>query len=188
MRQLPSRPDLEHYRKEAKALVRQFRAGDPSARERASVILGARADERFVLSDAQFVLAREHGVGSWAELRRAAEASPLVELMGADRGEVMVESELSYGDGEAVLILVRKRLYRYLLSDLGRAVEKAGKPRGWREAAEHAVQPMNVDRQGRVFVPAHPRRLAALEEMVESLADASRAVHEAVIALEERGS
>jgi hypothetical protein len=188
MRQLPFRPDLEHYRKEAKALVRASRAGDPSARERASAILGARAAERFQLSDAQFVLAREHGLDSWAELRRAAETSPLVELMGIDRGEVVVESELSYGDGEPVRILVRKRLYRYLLSDLGRAVEKAGKPSGWREVAEHAAQPMNVDGQGRVFVPAHPRGLAALEELVERLADASRAVHEAVLALEERGS
>ena len=188
MRQLPFRPDLEHYRKEAKALVREFRAGEPAARERASATLGARAGERFQLSDAQFVLAREHGLGSWAELRRAAENSPLVQLMRAERGEAVIESELSFGDGEAVRILVRKRLYRYLLSDLGRAVEKAGKPSGWREAAERAAQPMNVDRQGRVFVPAHPRGLEALEDLVERLANASRAVHEILLALEDRGS
>ena len=78
---------------------------------------------------------------------------------------------------------MRKRLQRYTLSDRGRAIEKSGKPPGWREAAERAVEPMNVDRQGNVYVPTVAG--AHLWRFIEHLADASRAVHEAVIVLVE---
>ncbi len=108
MRELPDRPSLEHYRREAKELVRVHRAGEGAARERAVRVLGERG--RFLLSDAQFVLAREHGFGSWAELRRAVESSPLDALAAVERGEIVVDSGLAYGDGEPVQILVRKRL------------------------------------------------------------------------------
>jgi hypothetical protein len=179
MPELPERPNLQHYRREAKVLLRAYGAGDESARARAAAVLGER--ERFQLSDAQFVLAREHHFSSWPELRRAIEASPLAELDRIDRGELLVESGLRYGDGEPVQVLVRRRLHRYLLSDRGRAIEKAGKPSGWRDAAERAVEPMNVDRHGVVFVPTTAR--AHLEDLVARLADASRAVHEAVVVL-----
>ena len=180
MRELPDRPSLEHYRREAKQLVRAYRAGDEAARTRAARVLGDR--DRFLLSDAQFVLAREHGLASWAELRRAAEASPLDALSAVERGEIVVDSGLAYGDGEPVEILVRKRLYRYLLTDQGRAVAKAGKPPGWREPAEWAAEPMNLDRKGAVFVPAVAGR--DLHDLVVRLADASRAVHEALLVLD----
>jgi hypothetical protein len=181
MRELPDRPSLEHYRREAKELVRVHRAGEGAARERAVRVLGERG--RFLLSDAQFVLAREHGFGSWAELRRAVESSPLDALAAVERGEIVVDSGLAYGDGEPVQILVRKRLSRYLLTDQGRAVSKAGKPAGWHEAAEWAAEPMNLDRSGAVFVPAVTGR--ELHDLVVRLADASRAVHEAVLVLDE---
>jgi hypothetical protein len=178
MRDLPERPSLEHYRREAKELVRSHRAGDDDVRRRAAAVA---TRERFLLADAQLVLAREHGFPSWAAFRRALEESPLDELARLERGEIVVDSGLAYGDGEPVRVLVRKRLSRYLLSDQGRAIAKAGRPPGWREAAELAVEPMNVDRQGVVFVPtaAGPH----LTRFVERLADASRAVHEAVIVL-----
>jgi hypothetical protein len=178
VRDLADRPSLEHYRREAKELVRAFRAGDEAARERVAAVVGR---ERFLLADAQLVVAREHGCRSWAELRRRIETSPLDELAALERGEVIVDSGLTYADGEPALVLVRKRLYRYTLSDRGRAIEKSGKPPGWREAAELAVEPMNVDRQGIVFVPTVDGR--HLPSMIERLPDASRTVHEAVIVL-----
>jgi hypothetical protein len=107
--------------------------------------------------------------------------STLAELTGIERGEAVVASGLVYGDGEPVEILVRKRLHRYLLTDCGRAAEKAGKPPGWREVAELAGLPMNVDRQGTVFVPAVEGR--DLDDLLVRLADASRAVHEALLDL-----
>jgi hypothetical protein len=112
--------------------------------------------------------------------------SAVADLSGVERGEIVVDSGLAYGDGEPVEVLVRKRLHRYLLTDRRRAVEKAGKPIGWREVAEQVVLPMNVDRQGTVFVPAVAGR--DLADLVVRLADASRAVHEALLGLDEHGS
>jgi hypothetical protein len=67
--------DLERYRKDAKALVRAARGGDAEAWRRAEAVLGERARERFRLSDAQHVVAREHGYRTWPELKRAAETA-----------------------------------------------------------------------------------------------------------------
>ena len=73
--ELRARLDLEWYRKDAKALVRAYRAGDPDSVERATDVLGELARERFGLSDAQYVIAAEHGHRSWAEFRRAVESA-----------------------------------------------------------------------------------------------------------------
>jgi hypothetical protein len=67
--ELPAHPDLEYYRKQAKHLLRSYEAGDAAARGRAADVLGDRAAGRFLLSDAQFVLAQEHGFMTWAEFR-----------------------------------------------------------------------------------------------------------------------
>src|SRR6201986_1718447 len=66
---LPAHPDLEYYRKQAKHLLRSYEAGDKAARDRAAEGLGDRAAGRFLLSDAQFVLAQEHEFRTWAEFR-----------------------------------------------------------------------------------------------------------------------
>jgi len=71
-KQLPARPDLEQYRKQAKDLLKSFQAGDPDALSRirqshprfkktGSPIQGS----FFKLSDAQWVIAREYGFESW---------------------------------------------------------------------------------------------------------------------------
>jgi hypothetical protein len=67
--ELPAHPDLEYYRKQAKRLQRSYETGDAAARDRAADVLGDRAAGRFLLSDAQFVLAQEHGFRTWAEFR-----------------------------------------------------------------------------------------------------------------------
>ncbi len=71
--ELPSRPNLEQYRKQAKDLLRRFRSGDLEAQLRIKnahprLIQWSDDDLRnraFVLADAQLVLAREHGFDSW---------------------------------------------------------------------------------------------------------------------------
>jgi hypothetical protein len=113
----------------------------------------------------------------------AVQAAPLTELAQRERGEIVVGSGLSYGDGEPVEVLVRKRLHRYLLTDRGRAVEKAGKRPGWSELAAPAAEPMNVDRKGAVFVGVTAGRDIA--SILIRLADASRRVHEALLDLDE---
>ena len=67
--ELPAHPDLEYYRKQAKHLQRTYETGDATAQARVADVLGDRAAGRFLLSDAQFVLAREHGFRTWAEFR-----------------------------------------------------------------------------------------------------------------------
>jgi hypothetical protein len=64
---------IAHYRREAKALLRDVRRRDPDALRRAREALGARLDERFVLADALHVIALEHGHRSWPAFKRAAE-------------------------------------------------------------------------------------------------------------------
>jgi hypothetical protein len=67
--ELPAHLILEYYRKQAKHLQHTYETGDAVDRARVADVLGDRAAERFLLSDAQFVLAQEHGFRTWAEFR-----------------------------------------------------------------------------------------------------------------------
>jgi ankyrin repeat protein len=65
-RDLPTRPDLNQYKKQAKDLLAAYRNGDADARRRLRAAAGgARRATSIVLADAQFVLAREHGFENW---------------------------------------------------------------------------------------------------------------------------
>ena len=73
IRPLPPRPSLEYARKEAKALLRRLRAGDPEALARARSRhprIDGTDPTATRLADAQLVLAREHGFASWPRLVR----------------------------------------------------------------------------------------------------------------------
>ena len=64
---LPARPDLEHLKKQAKALLHDYQQQDPDAVERFRS-LGS-LPEKPKLADAQHVIAREYGLSSWAHSR-----------------------------------------------------------------------------------------------------------------------
>ncbi len=72
-KQLPARPSLEQYRKQAKDLLHAHRAADPSALERIhrhhptlhKLPFAQLASAPFSLTDAQLILAREHSFESW---------------------------------------------------------------------------------------------------------------------------
>ena len=67
-KELPSRPNFNQYRKQAKDLLKSFRAGDGDALSRISEVhpeFKKTFDTPFQLSDAQWVIAREHGFESW---------------------------------------------------------------------------------------------------------------------------
>ncbi|NWF86170.1 MAG: ankyrin repeat domain-containing protein, partial [Bryobacteraceae bacterium] len=74
---LPPRPNLEQLKTQAKDLLKAHRAGDASARHRIreNHPRWSQASEsdlraaRFSLSDAQLVIAREHGFASWPRLK-----------------------------------------------------------------------------------------------------------------------
>lgn len=90
---LPARPSLEQYKKQAKELVKVFRAeqslkstdfpASPSAAIQRVKKLHPRfvslseseiAGTRFTLADAQFVIAREHGFESWPKFAKHVES------------------------------------------------------------------------------------------------------------------
>ena len=76
-RPLPARPNLEFYRKAAKDLVKRRRAGDAEARRTIDAFHPRAArltDQPFTLSDAQLVIAREHGFESWPKFSTHIEA------------------------------------------------------------------------------------------------------------------
>jgi hypothetical protein len=69
-RPLPSRPNLEHLRKQAKELLETTRAHEPS----------------WQLADAQFALARGYGFSSWPALKAHVEAArPIDDVPAAPR-------------------------------------------------------------------------------------------------------
>jgi hypothetical protein len=75
---LPARPSLEQLRKQAKELLRDGLAGEAATLERFRAVSPRLADAGqsgdATLADAQFVLARGYGFGSWAELVHHVEA------------------------------------------------------------------------------------------------------------------
>ena len=184
--------ELDALRREARALLRAASSGDSAAYGRATAVLGARADARFVLADALHVVARERGARSWPELvaraRRGRIASALDEALDEHGGaEIEVETDLAYPDGSPVVIGVRRRQQRIMLDDRGEAVRRAGRPPGWRAAAEHAVlhRGMNLaPESGTVFVPAVVGR--ELDDLALRLARSSLDVLETLLELERR--
>jgi hypothetical protein len=165
---------MEYHRKRAKALLRSFQAGEREAARRAEAALGERARQRFLLSDAQYVVAREAGYRTWPELVRT-EA----------REETFVESDVSYGDGDPVVVRVRRRGHWIRIDDDGVAVERAGRPPGWLQVAKRVVGEdwLNVNRRGVVFVSAQAARPVA--SLVTRVADRSAALYQALLELDD---
>jgi hypothetical protein len=82
---------------------------------------------------------------------------------------------------------VSKREGRYSFDDRGAAARLAGRPPGWREAADAVVEAyvVNVSRQGVVFLPAVERReLTWLSSLPQRIAEASVALYGALLDLE----
>ena len=71
---LPSRPNLEHLKGQARTLQRQVRAGEKVALDTVRAFhprpRPAESAETFPLADAQLVLARQYGFPSWTALSR----------------------------------------------------------------------------------------------------------------------
>ena len=91
---------------------------------------------------------------------------------------------LFYLAGRPVRISVRRREHRYDIDDTGAAVAIAGRPPGWREAAERVVNAVgwNVNRDGVVFVPAVEGR--DIDALVQRTAEVSVAVLDAILEME----
>jgi ankyrin repeat protein len=125
---LPSNPDLEHLKGQARTLQRQVRAGESAAlatvrafHPRPEAVDG-HAD--FRLADAQLVLARQYGFASWpvlrrhlavvAEYSRSPHLAPVTPDAGGDPGDRLLRLGcLLYGGDD----LARHALARTVLTD-----------------------------------------------------------------------
>jgi hypothetical protein len=85
MRELPDRPDLDHLRRQARALQRAAAAGDPGARRRLEAVAA-----RPTLTGAQLALARERGFPGWARLRAEVERRRSVVIRPVDSLEELI--------------------------------------------------------------------------------------------------
>jgi hypothetical protein len=114
----------------------------------------------------------------------ADELAVLLEEAAARSGLVR-ETGLTYAPGRPIRVSVRRRGVRYDIDDMGGAVAFAGRPLGWLEAAERAVEALgwNVNRDGVVSVQAVEGR--DIDALVRRTGEASAAVLEALFALEE---
>src|SRR5687768_10541145 len=68
-RSLPASPSLRQLRKQAKDLLKSYRAGDVAARAEVERFESQSKLRKFVLGDAQRVLARAYGFASWTKLK-----------------------------------------------------------------------------------------------------------------------
>ena len=151
--------DLERYRKDAKALVRAHRAGETGALARAQAVLGARG--RFRLSDAQHVVAVEHGYRTWPDLKRAAEVAAVERARtvheGQREGSARVVAAL-----EAITTGDVERLERMLEGDPGLAGHVHDG--AWNTLLEAIAQPDVVGEQLGVELGVDQRAVELLVE------------------------
>jgi ankyrin repeat protein len=100
-KQLPVRPNLEQYKKQAKELARACRDNDAEALARVRAQHPQTPEGRVSLTDAQLVLAREHGFESWpkfaAEIERLRIAAAIAELV--DPVDAFLRAALAPRDG-----------------------------------------------------------------------------------------
>ncbi|HKF47130.1 MAG TPA: ankyrin repeat domain-containing protein [Terracidiphilus sp.] len=103
-KEIPAHPDLNQYKKQAKDLVRACRLGDAAGLARLqSHHPHWKHGEKVMLTDAQLVLAREHGFESWPkfahEIERCRIAAAIADL--ADPVDAFLRAALVPRDGSS---------------------------------------------------------------------------------------
>ena len=81
---------------------------------------------------------------------------------------------------------MRRRDKRYLVTDDGAAVDRSGRPAGWRDLASEVVASadLNLSRSGAVFVPAVEGGVP-VNGLVTRVAETSLAVYQELLELGE---
>ena len=124
-RSLPTWPNLEHLKNQAKDLLKSYRAGQPPALVRireALPRLSAVPDDRLALlslslRDAQRVVAAEHGFASWSDLRTHIERRENIQML-----EVTIDQiRMSPSSHQRIVVLKAKGVDRCLPIWIGSA-------------------------------------------------------------------
>jgi len=105
------------------------------------------------------------------------------------REDRVVDTGFEYLPGDRVVVRVVRREGRTRISDDGAAVERAGKPTGWRDVAERIDDELivNISRQGAVWLPLS-RRGPDEEAIVRRIGEASLALYQDLLELESPAS
>ncbi len=102
----------------------------------------------------------------------------------ASRSDAVLDTGFSYVPGDPVRVHVVHRDRRITVSDEGGAVERAGRPSGWRAAADRIADELvvNITRQGVVTLPV-VRVGPGLEAIVRRIAEASLTLYQELLEL-----
>jgi hypothetical protein len=105
--------------------------------------------------------------------------------IGQARSETLLVAGLEYRPGDPVRVRVLRREHRTSVTDDGAAIEKAGRPPGWREVADRLAEEMvvNVGRHGIISLPVVPVGPCE-EEIVRRIGAASLALYQELLELE----
>jgi hypothetical protein len=101
------------------------------------------------------------------------------------RGEKVIDTGLWYRPGDPVRVHVVHRERRLSVADDGAAIDKAGRPDGWRELADRVERALvvNVTRRGAVWLPvvaAGP----SFETVVRRIAEASLDFYQSLLEID----
>jgi protein involved in polysaccharide export with SLBB domain len=101
------------------------------------------------------------------------------------REERVVDTGLEYLPGDRVRVRVVRREGRTRVGDDGAAVERAGRPPGWKDVKERIADELvvNVSRQGTVWLPVVACGPAE-DEIVDRIGQASVALHQELLELD----
>ena len=108
-RELPARPNLDQYKKQAKELFKAIRSGDRDALDRLHGFhpRSKKAEPTtLTLADAQLVIAREHGFDSWTKF-----ADQIESILGDRSPKAVwrrVEQAILTGDAPALEAMIRE--------------------------------------------------------------------------------
>ena len=99
--------------------------------------------------------------------------------------EHIVETGFEYVPGDPARVRTVRRDRRIRVTDDGAAVERAGRPAGWRDVAEQIADEavVNVSRHGVLWLPVSQRG-PGLEALVQRIGEASLALYQEILELD----
>lgn len=190
--ELPEHPNLEHLKKQAKALLREFEEKKPAAIEKFNSLPGK---IRPKLSDAQHLIAREYGFESWAKLKERVESLAVAPVDPIALARIALRDDDAHamrkvldefpelkakinepieGFDSPAIVRVRSRAMLDVLLDAGADIN--AKSRFWAggfdllDSAEPALAAYAIERGARVSAHSAARlgMLEKLRELVEA--------------------
>src|SRR5882724_5340125 len=111
-RVLPTQPNLEHLKKQAKDLLHDFAQGNPAAVEQFNSVVSTSAAAQPKLADAQHVIAHEYGFASWGKLKEHVQS-----LAPFDPVKALVDTVRANDDAQVAQLLQRHSELKSKLND-----------------------------------------------------------------------